>query len=86
MLEQEEVGWCKIMRVGLGGEAPQTIFSTEIPAFLRDVNRRIIPMETELSLLPCCAQRDADCKDIVTVAPLCKTAMFWKRVEQVESE
>jgi hypothetical protein len=84
MPEQEEIGWCKAMGVGLVGEAPQTIFSTEIPGFLRDVARRIIAMKTELSLLPCCAQRDADCNDVVTVAPLCKTAMFWKRLEQME--
>jgi hypothetical protein len=86
MLEQEEVVWRKVMRVGLVGEAPQTIFSTEIPALLRDVDRRIIAMNTELSLLPCCAQLDRYCRDIVAVVPLCKTATLRKRVEQVKSE
>jgi hypothetical protein len=86
MPEQEEVGWCKITGMEFLGEAPQTIFSTENPAFFRHADRRIIAMSTELSLLPCGEQPDVYCKNIVTIVPLCKTAMFWKRVEQVESE
>jgi hypothetical protein len=50
------------------------------------VSPRIIRTKTRLSLLPCQVQRDEACKDIVTVVPPCKTATFWNRVEQVESE
>jgi hypothetical protein len=53
MPEQEEVGWCKIMGARLVREDPQTIFSTEIPTFLRGVDLRIILMKAKLSLFPC---------------------------------
>jgi hypothetical protein len=86
MPEQEEIRWCKIRGVGRVPEDPQTIFSTEILTFVRGVNSRIVRMKTKFSRCPCWPQLDELCEDIVTVVSSCKTASFWKRVEQVKSE
>jgi hypothetical protein len=78
MSEREEVGRCKIKGVGMMREDPQ--------AFFRGVDPRIIRMNGKLSLLLCQVEQDEACKNTVMVLPPCKTATFWKCVEQVESE